>query len=187
MEILSVRIPGLGRVWADNRVTPSIVPFLWESQRRAPFTCEGRPAWRMSCSDSIPLRIGRSEARICRRCGGSPHISGGGNCLFCLKPGCYVPFVSSEGGGSLALLDAVEFMRRSLSSPACSTCTAALPRLQKAPSNHGCGCWVRRMWACAVLGHGMEARPPLRGKHGTWLSNWAFPSQPCLSYCLAYR
>lgn len=55
-----------------------------------------------------PLRTGRSEARVCCHCGDSPHISGVGNCPFCLKPGCYVPFVSSEGGGSLALLDAIE-------------------------------------------------------------------------------
>lgn len=152
MEILSVRIPGLGRVWADNRVIPSIVPFLWESQRRAPLTCEGRPAWRMSCSDSIPLRIGRSEACVCRHCGGSPHITGGGNCLFCLKPGYYVPFVSSEGGGSLALLHAVEFIRRSLSSPACSTgALRHCPDSRKPPlttavgaGSGGCGpvlCW----------------------------------------------
>lgn len=166
---------------------PSIDPFLWERQLRAPVRREGRPAWRMSCSNSVPLGIGRSEARVCRRCGGSPHVSEGGNCLFCLKPGCYVPFVSSEGGGSLAPLDAVEFMRRSLSSPACSQMCSGIAQTPETPSGRGCGCWVQGMWACAVLGLGMEAGPPLGGKLGTWLRNWAFPGQPCLSYCLANR
>lgn len=49
-------------MWADNRVIPSIVTFLWESQRRAPVRCEGRPAWCVSCSDSTPSEP--EEARL---------------------------------------------------------------------------------------------------------------------------